>query len=152
MLSKSKNGWTDFELGNNSYKLSYLTDVSIAWLDSAIDGLKNTKPFVVRGFLEPWRVIGVVSFWNVHLFVESDEDDVLDPAESNYAIIHMSMIEFCEQLYNDINNNLEEWVNWFCDDEHDLVMRKKELVKKLEELRKLIDMQKEYFLGSCFFL
>ena len=125
MLSKPKNGWTDFELGKNSYKLSYLTDVSIEWLDSAIDGLKNIKTFTVSGFLEPWRVICVVSFWNVHLFVESDEYDVLDPVQSNYDIVHMSMIDFCEHLYNDINANLKEWINWFCDDELDLKKRKK---------------------------
>lgn len=152
MLSKPKNGWTDFELGKNSYKLSYLTDVSIDWLDSAIDGLKNTKPFVVRGFLEPLRVMCVVSFWNVHLFVESDEDDVLDTNESNYEIIHMNMIEFCKHLYNDINDNLQEWINWFCDDEYDLEKREKELIKRLEKLRDLIDKQKEYFSDSYFFL
>ena len=152
MLSKPKSGWTEFKLDKTSYSLSYLTDVSMCWLDSAINGLKDLKPFVVHGFLEPWRMMCVVSFYNIHLFVEDEDNEALDPNESNYEIIHMNMLEFCEHLYNDIKDNLKEWVNWFCDDETDLDKREKELNKKLEELRKLIDKQKEYFSDSwCFF-
>ena len=150
MLSKPKSGWTEFKLDKTSYILSYLTDVSMSWLNSAINGLKDLKPFVVHGFLEPLRMICVVSFYNIHLFVEDEDNEVLDPNESNYEIIHMNMLEFCEHLYNDIKDNLKEWVNWFCDDETDLEKREKDLNKKLEELRKLIDKQKEYFSSNIY--
>ena len=63
----------------------------------------------------------------------------------------MNMLEFCEHLYDDIKDNLKEWVNWFCDDETDLEQREKDLNKKLEELKKLIDKQKKYFSDSCCF-
>lgn len=132
MLSKPESGQTELTFGNNKYSLSYLKDVSVEWLDSAIIGLKNLKPFVVHGFLEPWRVMCVVSFYNIHLFVEDDDNEVLDPNESNYEVIHMNMLEFCENLYNDIKDNLKEWINWFCDDETDLSKREKDLNKKLE--------------------
>ena len=39
---------------------------------SYTNGLKDLKPFVVHGFLEPWRMMCVVSFYNIHLFVEDD--------------------------------------------------------------------------------
>lgn len=64
MLGKPLHGWSSLILEENKYELSYLTDVSLEWLDSAIDGLKNLKPFAVRGFLEPKRIICVISYWN----------------------------------------------------------------------------------------
>lgn len=151
MLSKPESGWTNFELSKNLYSLSYLTDVSIDWLDSAIDGLKNLKPFVVRGFLEPSRMICTVSYWNTHIFVEDDDDEELKTENSNYEIVHINMLDFCKKLYEDINSNLQSWIDWFCDEEIDLNKRKDELVKKLDELKQLIESKKEYFNGSYFF-
>ena len=152
MLSKPENGWTTFELSKNKYSLSYLTDVSMDWLNAAIKGLKNYRPFSVDGFMEPDRMICTVSFWNIHVFTDFDEDEVMNEEDYNYETIHINMIEFCEKLYHDINDNLQEWINWFCDDEHDLKEREKELKKKLSELRLLIDEKKDDFKGGIFFL
>ena len=63
----------------------------------------------------------------------------------------MNMLEFCEHLYNDIKDNLNEWIDWFCD-ETDLDKREIELNKKLDRLKKLIDKQRKYFLDNCCFL
>lgn len=152
MLSKPENGWTTFELSKNKYSLSYLTDVSMDWLNAAINGLKNYRPFSVDGFLEPDRMICTVSFWNIHIFTDFDENEAMNVEDYNYETIHINMIEFCEKLYNDVNNNLQEWINWFCDDEIDLKEREKELKKKLSELRLLIDEKKDDFKGGIFFL
>ena len=152
MLSKPENGWTTFELSKNKYSLSYLTDVSMDWLNAAINGLKNYRPFSVDGFLEPDRMICTVSFWNIHIFTDFDENEAMNVEDYNYETIHINMIEFCEKLYNDVNNNLQEWINWFCYDEIDLKEREKELKKKLSELRLLIDEKKDDFKGGIFFL
>ena len=152
MLSKPESGWTTFELSKNKYSLSYLTDVSMDWLNAAINGLKNYRPFSVDGFMEPHRMICTVSFWNIHIFTDFDEDEAMNAEDYNYETIHINMIEFCEKLYNDINDNLQEWINWFCDDEYDLKEREKELKKKLSELRLLIDEKKDDFKGGIFFL
>ena len=152
MLSKPENGWTTFELSKNKYSLSYLTDVSMDWLNAAINGLKNYRPFSVDGFLEPDRMICTVSFWNIHIFTDFDENEAMNVEDYNYETIHINMIEFCEKLYNDVNNNLQEWINWFCDDEIDLKEREKELKKKLSELRLLIYEKKDDFKGGIFFL
>ena len=152
MLRKPENGWTTFELSKNKYSLSYLTDVSMDWLNAAINGLKNYRPFSVDGYLEPDRMICTVSFWNIHIFTDFDENEAMNVEDYNYETIHINMIEFCEKLYNDVNNNLQEWINWFCDDEIDLKEREKELKKKLSELRLLIDEKKDDFKGGIFFL
>ena len=47
MLSKPKQGWTEFSLGGVEADLSYLTNVPIEWLDQAIHGLETLKPFAV---------------------------------------------------------------------------------------------------------
>lgn len=151
MFNKPESGWTEFKLGKNAYSLSYLTDVSIDWLDAAIDGLKNLRPFTVRGFLEPSRLICTVSYWNTHLFIEDEDNIELKVEDSNYEIVHINMVDFCEKLYNNINSNLQDWVEWFCDEDIDLDKRKNELTKKLDELKQLITKQKDYFNGNCAF-
>lgn len=65
------------------------------WLDQAIHGLKTLQPFCVKGFLEPMRMICVVSYWNCHVLVEDDDRDPLNPEEVLHEISHTSMLEFC---------------------------------------------------------
>ena len=151
MLSNPKSGWTEFKLGKKNVSLSYLTDISINWLDAAIEGLKDLRPFSVSGFLEPSRLICTVSFWNTHVFFEDDDNIELKVEDSDYEIVHISMLEFCENLYADINNNLQNWVEWFCDEEIDLDKRKNELTGKLDELKQLIEKQKNWFSDNCTF-
>ena len=62
MLTKPENGWTGFGLeGTSTYGLSYLDDIAFEWLDQAIHGLETLSPFCVKGFLEPNRMLCVVS-------------------------------------------------------------------------------------------
>lgn len=74
MLTKPKNGWTDFNLlGCDTYSLSYLDDIAFDWIKQAIYGLQTMLPFCVRGFLEPNRFICVVSYYNCYIIVSDDE-------------------------------------------------------------------------------
>jgi len=152
MLSKPKSGWTTFSLVNNEYDLSYLTDVALEWIEQAIHGLETLHPFTVHGFLEPGRMICVVSYWNIHIFVEDDENVPLNKEDNHYETIHMTMIDFCEILYNDIKENIVEWIDWFCDDRYDLKKREIEINKKLDKLHKLIDEKKKHFGLNRYFL
>lgn len=103
MLSCPVNGWTLFSLeGTESQLLSYLDDIAPEWLDQAIHGLKTLQPFCVKGFLEPMRMICVVSYWSCHILVEDDDRDPLNPEEVLHEISHTSMLEFCRQLRDDI--------------------------------------------------
>ncbi len=143
MLSKPDSGWSLFELGNVRCQLSYVTDVAVDWMESAIEGLRKCKPFAVHGFLEPDNMICVVSDFNSHIFVEADDDIELDPSKCQHQTVHISKIEFCEKLYEDIESNFEDWVTWFSDDEEDgLPKRREELSKLLSELKEEIEKAK----------
>lgn len=149
MLTKPMHGWSDFQLDNTSiYGLSYLDDIAFEWIDQAIHGLETMKPFCVKGFLEPNRFLCMVSYWNCHIVCEDDgrhplgKDDVLN----EYS--HTSMLQFCEYLYNDVINNIDEWVSfaWSSEAEGaDYLKKKEQLTQKLSRLKELISESREYF-------
>lgn len=146
MLSKPKAGWTTFELCDDySYRLSYLTDVCIDWLDAAIRGLDDMKPFAVHGFCEPDRMVCLVSFDGTYIVYESDACMKNSGYKHMYGV-DVTMIDFCRNLHRDISENLEEWVNWnneyLYDDERDeeemKPIRRSKIKEKLDRLEELI--------------
>lgn len=149
MLTKPVNGWSDFQLDNTSvYGLSYIDDIAFEWIDQAIHGLETMKPFCVKGFLEPNRFLCTVSYWNCYIICENDERYPLKKEDlvlvNEYS--HTSMLQFCEYLYNDIINNIDEWVFFACDaEEADYPKRKKQLAQKLLKLKELISESRECF-------
>lgn len=156
MLSKPECGWSYFKLeGTSEYGLSYLDDIAFEWLDVAIYGLKTLLPFCVKGFLEPRRFLCIVSYWNCHIVIEGDKRGKLCKKEVEIEYSNTSMIEFCQFLYDDINNNFEEWVDFVCDayDEDGLLEKKRSLlIEKLETLYNLILLRKEHFVDDRCFL
>ena len=146
MLTKPEAGWSDFSLdGTSVYTLSYLDDIPFEWLDEAIHGLEILNPFCVKGFMEPERFICVVSFWNCHIICEDEDRDPLDPQNTTHEISHTSMLQFCQQLYDDISENLDDWARWDYDPELDFDTNKEELIIKLARLKKLIAENEEHF-------
>ncbi len=168
MLSKPDSGWTYFQLGRESYRLSYLTDVALEWLTQAIHGLETLDVFSVHGFSEPGRMICTVSYWSCYIIFE---DDGPAPICEGVDHIHVNMIDFCKKLYQDIDSNFDSWVHWDDDElERSLVdpaddgdaggedkmeeairERQRKLRNKLCELKKRIEENEEYFNGGCFF-
>lgn len=74
MLGKPQYGWSDFQLEHTSiYSLSYLDDIAFEWVEQAIHGLESMRPFCVKGFLEPNRLLCVVSYWNCYIICENEE-------------------------------------------------------------------------------
>ena len=146
MLTKPEAGWSDFSLdGTSVYPLSYLDDIPFNWLDDAIHGLETLNPFCVKGFMEPGRFICVVSFWNCHIICEDENKDPLIPQNTIHEISHTSMLQFCQQLYDDISGNLDDWARWDYDPELDFDTNKEELIIKLARLKELIAENKEHF-------
>ena len=146
MLTKPEAGWSDFSLdGTSVYTLSYLDDIPFEWLDEAIHGLEILNPFCVKGFMEPERFICVVSFWNCHIICEDEDRDPLTPENTTHEISHTSMLQFCQQLYDDISGNLDHWARWYYDSEFDFETNKEELIKKLARLKELIAENEEHF-------
>ena len=147
MLTEPDCGWSDFNLdGTSVYQLSYLDDIPFEWIDDAIHGLETLNPFCVKGFMEPGRFICVVSFWNCHIICEDEDRDPLTPQNTLHEISHTSMLQFCQQLYDDISENLDSWTWWYdYASESDFDTRKKELIKKLARLKELIAENEEHF-------
>lgn len=115
MLSSPKYGWTKFSLGSFEVDLSYLTDVCLEWIETCTYGLKNRYPFTVHGFTEPWRLLVTVSYYSVSIIYENDEripEELRDEKDSYFEIHSMTMLDFCKNVYSDINDNFEAWVYW----------------------------------------
>lgn len=146
MLTKPVNGWSDFQLeGTSVYGLSYLDDIAFEWVEQAIHGLETMSPFCVKGFMEPNRFLCLVSFWNCHIVCEDDERYPLNKDDVINEYSHTSMLQFCEYLYNDINQNIDEWVSFTDYEDIDVKERKNVLTQKLARLRKLISEREECF-------
>ena len=153
MLTKPVNGWSDFQLeGTSVYGLSYLDDIAFEWVEQAIHGLETMSPFCVKGFMEPNRFLCLVSFWNCHIVCEDDERYPLNKDDVINDYSHTSMLQFCEYLYNDINQNIDEWVSFTDYEDIDVKERKNVLTQKLARLRKLISEREECFGEDRFFL
>lgn len=149
MLTKPKNGWTIFSLeGTYGYELSYLDDIALEWLDQAIFGLETMKPFCVKGFLEPLRFLCVVSYWNCHILIEEDGHYPIRADSVHHEVSYTSMLEFCQYLYEDINQYFDEWVDfveYMYFQESDRENKQILLKDKLNKLQKLIIEKKENF-------
>lgn len=152
MLAKPMHGWSGFQLeGTSVYGLSYLDDIAFEWVEQAIHGLETMLPFCVKGFLEPNRFLCTVSYWNCHIICEDDERYPLDKEDVVSELSHTSMLQFCQYLYDDINQNLKEWVSFMGYEDMDSKQRTEVLTQKLTYLSKLISERKEWFgKGHCF--
>jgi hypothetical protein len=158
MLGKPENGWALFQLGSKetAYDLSYVTDVAMEWLGQAIHGLQTLDVFSVHGYCEPGRMVCTVSYWCCYVIFEEDDRN---PACHGVHQLHVSMLDFCKQLHQDISENLDDWVHWDGDGEDAdaaaraaFDLREKTLHEKLNELKSLIEQRQEDFEEDCCFI
>ncbi len=157
MLEKPEYGWSNFQLpGTKSYPLSYLDDIAVDWLEETIHGLEVMTPFCVKGFMEPGRVLCLVSYWNCHIICEPDEREPFVPGDVTHEISHTNMLEFCTILCQDIRENLDEWVSftdYFGDEELFNTKKRKQMMEALlSRLEELIAKRAEDFGGNVTFL
>jgi len=146
MLTKPVSGWSDFQLENTSiFGLSYLDDIAFEWVEQAIHGLETMLPFCVKAFLEPNRFLCIVSYWNCHIICEDDERYPLDESNIINEYSHTSMLQFCKYLYNDIQQNIDEWISFIDYADIDAKKRKVLLTQKLERLKELISEREVHF-------
>lgn len=156
MLSKPHHGWTEFSIGNQEYRLSYLTDIPTDWLSQAILGMKTLTPFAVHGVCEPGRLLCLVSYWNCHTIFENEYRKELIKEETEWDIVHINMLDFCKNLYKDISDNLDDWSQWLLYTEEERQQAydnyKNKIQLKLDRLHELIIDNEEHF-GEhrCFF-
>lgn len=153
MLTKPVHGWSKFQLeGTSAYGLSDLDDIAFEWVEQAIHGLETMLPFCVKGFLEPDRFLCTVSYWNCHIIQEGDERDPLQQAAVVNQLSHTSMLQFCQYLYEDIHQNLDEWTVFAEHTMADPAKKRDDLLQNLAHLKQLISERETWFGENCVFL
>ena len=56
------------------------------------------------------------------------------------------MLQFCQQLYDDISENLDDWACWYdYASKNDFETNKEELIKKLARLKELLAENEKHF-------
>ena len=65
---------------------------------------------------------------------------------------HTNMLQFCQALYDDISQNLDEWAAFVDYDNEDMVKKKAMLAEKLMILKRLISEREEWFGDNRCFL
>ena len=138
MLSKPKHGWTVFSLGNSCYSLSYLSNLPFDWLDRAIFGLETLLSFEVYGYCEPGRMVCTVDFGECHIFFENDKHQ---KDESSCEAVAVNMLEFCQKLYDDVANHIDDWQAWASS----YYVTKADIQSRLDRLQKLIQVKENCF-------
>jgi len=83
---------------------------------------------------------------------EDDERYPLDKEDVINEISHTNMLQFCQYLYDDISQSIDEWASFVDYEQLDVVERKETLVQKLNHLKNLISEREEYFGNNRCFL
>lgn len=159
LLSEPEYGWSTFTLPDveEEFELSYLTDVAMDWLESAIFGLEHLSPFCVFGNLEPDRLLCTVSYWHCHLAVESQDRAQEELRDITHLHSNTDMLSFCTYLRDSIQTHFEQWFKWDAVEVADMSAserqnRRRKLHRRLERLSALIESQAEHFGEKrCFF-
>ena len=122
MLTKPKHGWTNLHIGDFSERASYLTDIPNDCLDAFIYALQNGNPAVVFFDAEGWDFHLVASYYQSYVIVDKDEAKL-------YAF-DKTINDLTKELYEDISNNFDDWLDW---DMYDTVEEREENKRGLKE-------------------
>jgi len=151
MLGKPQHGWTCFSIdGEGGYDLSYLTDIPFVWLEQAVSGLENMRPFCVCGYLEPGRCICTVSFYGCYVVIEDEDNCPLNDEDIVHKHYNKGMLDFCRRLYDDISADLDGWAS-FCSGEYVSEEKRQSLTEGLDRLKMLIDEKSRFLNGNVVF-
>jgi len=127
MFTIPKHGWTNLQIGDFTERASYLTDIPNDCLDAFTYALKNNKPVVVFFDAEGWDFHLIASYYQSYIIIDKDDTKVY--------VIEKNIKELAKELYNDINNNFDGWLNWdFYDTVEEREENKINIMTKLSQL------------------
>ena len=127
MLTKPKAGWTILQIGDFMERASYLTDIPNDCLDAFIHALQNNTPAVIFFDAEGWDFHLIASYYQSYVIVDKEEATVY--------LIEKNIKELAKELYNDINNNFDDWLNWdFYNSVEEREENKRSIMTKLSQL------------------
>lgn len=136
MLGVPKYGWTNVEIGEFYAPASYIRDVGIDCLESMIYALENKRDFCETFDAEGYEYKVIADDYRVYIINESTYPSTLVINEE------IDKHKLAVELYNDINDNLEDWDNFPCfyiaKDEEDDYDESEEYNKYKKYLRELL--------------
>jgi len=142
MLTKPEDGWVNVQLEGFSERASYMTDIPNDCLDAFIYALQNNLPTVIFFDAEGWDFNLVASWYQSYVILDKDNVKVFE--------IKKDLFELANELYEDINNNLNDWLNWdYVDDEEELKEYREKLITKLNTLGAELAKREKGSLLSC---
>ena len=135
MFSVPKHGWVELTIDDWSDRSSYLTDPHLDMLDAFITLYSTYNPGAVYCDAEGWEYIIVISFNDVFVIEQKDEDKLIT--------LNVRPRDLCEEVMNDIESHLYEWSLWnyIVESEENRITAENEIKEKLVKLR---DVLKEY--------
>lgn len=133
MFCKPKNGWVDINIGDYTINGSYLTDIPMNFLDALISSLKSNLPVSIFIDEEGSENIICAYYDEVYIIIKNDYDNV------EYKKIDMNFNLFRKNIINDIEVNLNEFINWNMDDDVEVLKNRE------NELRTKLAIAKECF-------
>ena len=129
MFSIPKHGWVNLSIGDWSDRSSYLTDPHLDMLDAFITLYSTYNPGAVYCDAEGWEYIIVISFYDIFIIEQKDEDKLIT--------LDVRTRDLCEEVMNDIEEHLYDWSLWsyHVDDEEQRVKDENKIKEKLETLK-----------------
>lgn len=82
---------------------------------------------------------------NINTICEGEECNPLNAEDVVNEFSHTDMLQFCKFLYNDISENMEDWISFDEYEETELKERKADIIQKLGRLKDLISKREKFF-------
>jgi hypothetical protein len=105
MFSKPKHGWTDIKIGDFTGCGSYLTDIPLDFLLSAVNAAENNIPFAM--FIDEEGTDLYITAYHYGVVINRFADEV-----ETYHYFDIEFRDFLLEGVNDIVANLDDWL-WF---------------------------------------
>lgn len=131
MITNPKYGWCKFKLGDFEGNPSYLTDVPLDLLEAFIN--YYTQGYGVVVFDEEGSYFTLLlTRYNLGIFViEEKNESVL------YDFSDMNINDLTKELINDIESNLNGWMNFTIDEDWEEITEYRDRIR--EEIYRLKD-------------
>ncbi|MCM1257098.1 MAG: hypothetical protein NC307_04515 [Roseburia sp.] len=107
MLTKPFNGRCLFSLGNFNIQMSCVTDIPFDWLGTCKFGLEN--------YTDVSLILADHGNEYIVLLLMDKESRLLKDIEGKRSVdaYEIGLADFTERLLMDIQDDFEEWVNWY---------------------------------------
>jgi len=132
MFSRPYCGWTEIKIKDDEHEFiapaSYTTDIPNDCLDSFIYALETNNSVVIDFDAEGWEYKLVCSKYDT--YVIEDKEDI------KVYYFTITIRELIKEFLEDLEQDYNEWVWWYCYDEDDVPDM---FTDKINRLKKLLN-------------